>query len=106
MPRIYLEQRGAGGYERPQRGGVRAGEVVGPDEGEGGVASGEAGPREAAAEAAGGAHHQDPAPRPRRRLRHTRPARFDEIPGAIGNGWQSDGSLDWMGVARWRIIKR
>lgn len=90
MPRIYLEQHGAGGYERLQHGGVGAGEVVGPDEREGGVASGEACPSEAAAEAAGGANHQYPAPRPRRRRRHRRP--LDEIRGAIVDGRQeSDG---------------
>ena len=87
MPRIYLDQRGAGGYERPQRGGVRAGEVVGPDEREGGVASGEAGPREAAAEAASGAHHQDPAPRPRRVLRHRRPAPRLATAGKVTGAW-------------------
>ena len=100
MPRIYLDQRGAGGYERPQRGGVRAGEAVGPDEREGGVASGEAGPREAAAEAAGGAHHQDPAPRPRRVLRHRRPAPRLATAGKVTGAWTG-----W-GAVRGRVIKR
>ena len=66
MPRIYLEQSGAGGYERLEQGGVGACEVVGPHEREGEVARGEAGPSDASTEAAGGADHQDPAPRPRR----------------------------------------
>jgi hypothetical protein len=45
---------------------VLSGGLVGPDEREGSVADGEAGPSDAYAEAAGGAaDHQDPAPRPR-----------------------------------------
>jgi hypothetical protein len=66
VPRTYLEQSGAGGYERPKHGGIGACEVVGPNEREGGMTRGEAGPSDASTEAAGGANHQDPAPRPRR----------------------------------------
>lgn len=109
MPRVYLEQRRAGGYERLQRGGVGAGEVVGPDEREGGVAGGEAGPREAAAEAAGGAHHQDPAPRPCRRLRHRRDALFDETHGVICNGGAVTGVITPRTnpiMNRWFVISR
>jgi hypothetical protein len=78
VARIYLKKRGAGGDEGFEEGWAGAGEVVRADEREGVVPSGEAGAREAAAEAARGADHKDPAPR--RLLGHRRRSvRWDEL---------------------------
>ena len=59
---VYLEEPGAGSGERLEGCRVGESEVVGTDKREGRMACGDARADEAAAEAARGADHQDPAP--------------------------------------------